>query len=125
RIERGFGEPAANHRGRVRVRACVHGSSTREASDGSARTTWYVRTMKRPVPSLLALASRAEDLALFRAEALAIVRQAIPFDAAIFHEFSPRSPLSRAALVGLPERKVEASRARWDENAVLFGRIRD
>jgi DNA-binding CsgD family transcriptional regulator len=49
----------------------------------------------------------------------------VAFDAALFHELSPRVALSRAAIVGIDEAAIAASLGRWDENAVVFGRLRD
>lgn len=67
---------------------------------------------------LCALALQAADAVAFRAAALAVLRRVIAFDAAIFHELSPRVPMSHAALVGLERSAVEQSSRGWDETAV-------
>lgn len=71
------------------------------------------------------LARRAADLTTFRQAVLARLLACIPADVAIFHELSPRVPLTRAALHGVSREVLEAGRARWDENAVLFARLRE
>jgi DNA-binding CsgD family transcriptional regulator len=81
--------------------------------------------MQNAERALCELAQRASDNLEFRRGALALLGESIRFDAALFHELSPRVPLERAALVGLTPELIESSRARWDENAVLFGRLRD
>lgn len=75
--------------------------------------------------ALCELAQRAGGSLEYRRGALALLAEWIRFDAALFHELSPRVPLDRAALVGLTPEQIDASRARWDENAVLFGRLRE
>lgn len=79
----------------------------------------------RPGPRLIALAARTEGLVAWREAALHVVRRAVPFDAALFHELSPRVPLDRAALVGLPREVVERSLPGWDDNAVALAPLRD
>ena len=71
------------------------------------------------------LARQAADLSAFRSAALAQLLACIPADVAVFHELSPRVPLTRAALHGVSLEVMEAGRTRWDENAVLFARLRE
>jgi DNA-binding CsgD family transcriptional regulator len=71
------------------------------------------------------LARDASDLQTFRRAALALLAESIAFDAALFHELSPRVPLATAAVIGLDLRALEGGRGSWDENAVLFGRLRE
>jgi DNA-binding CsgD family transcriptional regulator len=75
--------------------------------------------------SLCAHAHAARDLASFRVGALERLREAVPFEAALFHELSPRVPLERAAVLGLDLPAIAASRATWDSLAVQLGRLRD
>lgn len=69
----------------------------------------------------------ASSIALpaWRAAALELVREALPFEAALFHELSPRAPLEGGALIGIDAEALVATRASWDENAVVLGRLRD
>jgi DNA-binding CsgD family transcriptional regulator len=71
------------------------------------------------------IARQATSAAAFRETALALLAGLIEFDAALFHELSPRVPLERAASIGLELAALEAGRDGWDENAVLFGRLRE
>jgi len=73
--------------------------------------------------ALAELARTSEDLASFRAGALALVRRAVPSDVALFHELSPRSPLDRAALFNVDAEWLSSTLSTWDEMAVLFGAI--
>ena len=75
--------------------------------------------------ALCELAQRASDGLEYRRGALALLGECIRFDAALFHELSPRVPLERAALLGLTPELIDASRKGWDENAVLFARLRE
>jgi DNA-binding CsgD family transcriptional regulator len=74
---------------------------------------------------LCELARQRADLTGYRNAVIALLLPHVPFDVAVFHEFSPRISLSRAALHGVTLATLEAGRARWDENAVLFGRLRE
>ena len=49
----------------------------------------------------------------------------IRFDRALFHELSPRASLDHAGLIGVDRAVLEAGKDRWDENAVLFARLRE
>ena len=71
------------------------------------------------------LARNATDLPAYRSSALALLSQLIDFDAALFHELSPRVPFERGAFLGVDLRALDEGRGDWDENAVLFGRLRD
>lgn len=70
------------------------------------------------VRELCALALRAADALAFRTAVLAVLRREMGFDAAIFHELSPRVPMSHAALFGLDPSTVEQNSRGWDEIAV-------
>jgi DNA-binding CsgD family transcriptional regulator len=77
------------------------------------------------VQALCEHAQRASDLIEYRRGALALVAELVRYDAALFHELSPRVPLSRAVLVGLDADALAGGLSTWDENAVLLGRLRD
>jgi DNA-binding CsgD family transcriptional regulator len=70
-------------------------------------------------------ACRARDLVDYRRRALDLVARHVPFDAALFHELSPRVPLERAGIVGMDTELLERSAKHWDQNAVTLGRVRD
>lgn len=75
--------------------------------------------------ALCGLAQTAENVRLFRVAALGQVATLIRFDRALFHELSPRVSLDRAALFELDRATLEAGTKQWDDNAVLFGRLRE
>jgi DNA-binding CsgD family transcriptional regulator len=79
----------------------------------------------KPRDRLLAFAADLEGLVPWRAAALGVLRELIPFDAAILHELSPRVSLARAALMGVDRSTLEANRRRWDDDAVALGILRD
>ena len=58
-----------------------------------------------------------------RRRLLAWLREAIPFDAALFHALSPRVPLETGAFVGVDPRTLRPQD--WDALAVGLGRFRD
>ncbi|HTU58698.1 MAG TPA: helix-turn-helix transcriptional regulator [Polyangiales bacterium] len=72
---------------------------------------------------LAELARTSEDLASFRAGVLATLQRVVPADVSLFHELSPRSPLTRAALVNVDAGWLTSTLSTWDEMAVLFGAI--
>lgn len=72
---------------------------------------------------LAELARTSEDLVNFRAGALASLQRALPSDASLFHELSPRSPLARAAMLNVDAAWLSSTLSTWDEMAVLFGAI--
>jgi DNA-binding CsgD family transcriptional regulator len=74
---------------------------------------------------LCQLAQRSTELALYRSAALALIGKCVPFEAALFHELSPRIPLSRGAILGIELAALDAGRRGWDDNAVLFARLRE
>jgi|GEM_PF-1768339 DNA-binding CsgD family transcriptional regulator len=83
-----------------------------------------MRKLGPPLASQLAeLARTSEDLPSFRAGVLACLREVVPADVSLFHELSPRSPLSRAAMINVNVEWLSASLSTWDEMAVLFGAI--
>jgi len=70
-------------------------------------------------------ARQRASIAEFRHRALDIIHESVPHDTALFHELSPRVPLTRAAIVGVDLAALEHSRASWDELAVVLGSLRD
>jgi len=77
------------------------------------------------VTEIVALAQTSHSLIEYRRQVLTLLGSALGFDAALFHELSPRVPLSRAAMLGLDPRRISASRKSWDAFAVALGRMRD
>ena len=77
------------------------------------------------IAEIVALAQQARGLTEYRRQALLLLGSAVAFDAALFHELSPRVPLSRAAMVGLDPSSIAAGRKSWDALAVALGRLRD
>jgi DNA-binding CsgD family transcriptional regulator len=77
------------------------------------------------VARILRLAQGTRDVAAFRQRVLEMIRRKVPFDAGLFHELSPRAPLSGAALVGIDAAALAGSQGRWDDDAVALGRLRD
>lgn len=71
------------------------------------------------------LARRTAAIADFRREVLGIVRESVPHDSALFHELSPRVPLTRGALVGIDVGVLDRSRESWDELAVVLASLRE
>jgi DNA-binding CsgD family transcriptional regulator len=65
------------------------------------------------------------ELVPFRRAVLERLRRDVPFDAAIFHAFSPRVPLSTAALVGLAPDALAAAQPGWDALAVELAPMRE
>src|SRR5690606_18149622 len=97
-----------------------------EAEPGHRRAAWYVRTRMRPLEARLAEAAATSNaLPAWRAAALELVREVLPFEAALFHELSPRAPLEGGAWTGIDVEALVATRASWDDNAVVLGRLRD
>lgn len=74
---------------------------------------------------LCELACTCRGLVEWRRGAIELVREVVAADAAFFHELSPRVPLERGAFFGIDAAQMAQGRAHWDENAVLFGRLRD
>lgn len=74
---------------------------------------------------LAALGTVAESVPAFRAAVLARLREVVPFDAAIFHAFSPRVPLETGAIVGLSAERIAATLPDWDALAVELGALRE
>lgn len=56
---------------------------------------------------------------------LAALREVVPFDAAIFHAFSPRVSLASAAMKGLSPEVLAATQGGWDQLAVELGALRE
>ena len=71
--------------------------------------------------SLLQIAREATDLVSWRQNALAERGRFVPFRVAMFHEFSPRVSITRAATVGMEADCVALNMKDWDEMAVSFG----
>lgn len=82
-----------------------------------------------PMETLLADLARLgvehHELVPFRHAVLDRLRREVPFDAAIFHAFSPRVPVTTAALVGLTMEQLAAAQPRWDAVAVELGTMRE
>jgi DNA-binding CsgD family transcriptional regulator len=74
---------------------------------------------------LAAAGIEAETLVAFRARALELLRERVPFDRAAFHAFSPRVPLETGVFVDLDVSVLARSVAHWDAFAVELGRMRD
>jgi DNA-binding CsgD family transcriptional regulator len=75
------------------------------------------------IARLLALGAAVPSLPELRRQVVALVRGAIPCDAALLHELSPRAPLERGCFVGLDPAALRSSQKRWDDNAVTLGRL--
>jgi DNA-binding CsgD family transcriptional regulator len=82
-----------------------------------------------PIPALIrelcSMAMSAGELADYRHAVLERLRREIHFDAALFHELSPRVPLSRAAIMGIDESLLRVNSAGWDEAAVYLQPMMD
>lgn len=64
------------------------------------------------------LAVQSSSVVQYRTGVLEALREHVTFEAALFHELSPRVPLSRAAVFGFEPGQVGVSSASWDETAV-------
>lgn len=84
-----------------------------------------MRASADPERALLEAAREAPSLRAWRAAALAMVAGELGCDCGLFHELSPRAPLSQAALLGIDPAALARSSSRWDEDAVVLGRLRD
>jgi DNA-binding CsgD family transcriptional regulator len=71
------------------------------------------------------LAQRAADLVGYREGVLDMLYGIVRFDVGLFHEFSPRTPLTRAAIRGIEPDTIAAGLGEWDDNAVMFERLRE
>jgi DNA-binding CsgD family transcriptional regulator len=87
--------------------------------------SYPVEAVDRLARELSEHAAQAMHLLEYRQRALAALADCIRFDAALFHELSPRAPFERAALIGLDAAALAAGSSHWDDNAVAFGRLRD
>jgi DNA-binding CsgD family transcriptional regulator len=67
------------------------------------------------------LARGSVELPAFRRAALERLVASVPADVALFHELSPRSPLTRAAALHVDLGWLQSTLSTWDELAVLFG----
>lgn len=74
---------------------------------------------------LIRAASAAPSLLASRQLALTWLKPRVPHDAAIFHAFSPRVPLSTAAIHGVDLARLAASQRSWDDLAVELGALRE
>lgn len=77
------------------------------------------------VRHLCDVAVQASSVVEYRSRVLEALRAHLAFDAAVFHELSPRVPLSRAAVVGLEPALLDASTDHWDETAVRLQPLLD
>lgn len=73
-----------------------------------------------PGTALATLAVGTTEVATWRQAALVELRAQLRFEAALFHELSPRVPLSRAGAVGLDLAVFAATTKQWDDHAVLL-----
>jgi DNA-binding CsgD family transcriptional regulator len=87
--------------------------------------SYLVDTHEHVQQQLSELALCAPSLRAYRHGALDCIASTVRFDAALFHELSPRADLSNAASRELDLGALEAGRGSWDENAVLLGRLRE
>lgn len=87
--------------------------------------SYLVEAVDRLARELNQHAAQAKHLLEYRERALGALRGALSFDAALFHELSPRARLEHAALIGLEPDALAAGRDSWDDNAVVFGRLRE
>jgi DNA-binding CsgD family transcriptional regulator len=67
---------------------------------------------------LCEVALSATDIAGYRRRALELLSIHIEFDAALFHELSPRVPLARAGIIGLALEAIAKHTSGWDETAL-------
>jgi DNA-binding CsgD family transcriptional regulator len=74
---------------------------------------------------LAKLATEATSHRAYREGALALLREAIPFDGALMHALSPRVPLETAVIVGIDPQRIAQTMPGWDALAVELGRLRD
>jgi DNA-binding CsgD family transcriptional regulator len=72
------------------------------------------------IQELCSVAMAAQNLVGFRRAVLGVLQRELHFDAALFHELSPRVPLSHAAVVGIEVELLERSSSGWDELAVYL-----
>jgi DNA-binding CsgD family transcriptional regulator len=70
------------------------------------------------VRELCEVAVQVSSVVEHRTRVLRALRERLEFDAALFHELSPRVPLSRGAVYGFEPALIDASSASWDETAV-------
>lgn len=77
------------------------------------------------VRELCAMAVHANGVAEYRMGVLEALGARLTFDAALFHELSPRVPLTRAAVVGIEPGLLEMNSAGWDETAVRLQPLLD
>ncbi|MBL8941723.1 MAG: helix-turn-helix transcriptional regulator [Myxococcales bacterium] len=71
-----------------------------------------------PSAALAAIAVATPTIAQWRQAALVELRSHVRFEAALFHELSPRVPLSRAGVIGLELARLAATTKQWDDHAV-------
>ncbi len=68
--------------------------------------------------ALVTLATTAPSLVAWRQGALELLQGCLRFEAALFHELSPRVPLDRAGVIGFDLERFAATRRHWDDTAV-------
>jgi DNA-binding CsgD family transcriptional regulator len=76
-----------------------------------------------PSSALATLAAAAPSLVAWRQGALELLRAHVRFEAAMFHELSPRVPLDRAGVIGFELERFAATRKQWDDHAVQLAPI--
>lgn len=74
---------------------------------------------------LALLSADARSLTDFRSAALALLKEHVPFDGAVFHALSPRVPLSTGVFIGITPEQLARSMHGWDELAVELGTLRE
>lgn len=79
--------------------------------------------MTRLLEDLARLSLDGVDLGSFRAAVLERLAREVPHDVGLFHAFSPRVPISTAALRGVTAERVAATMPRWDDLAVSLQRF--
>jgi DNA-binding CsgD family transcriptional regulator len=77
------------------------------------------------IDTLVALGRTHRELVPYRLAVLTTLREAVAFDAAIFHAFSPRVSVESAAIIGFTADVLAATQGGWDQVAVELGALRE
>lgn len=92
-------------------------------------TQLHAESPKPKEPDAIAVLCRtaldSTGLTDFRGRVLALLRECLHYDAAIFHELSPRVPLESAAMHGVDPGLFGKTTDDWDEMAVQFQPLLD
>lgn len=90
----------------------------------SGHSTFVLRqTMNDSARRLCQLALDSPTRAVWRQAALGELSEHVRFEAALFHELSPRVSLQHAGSIAIDLQTVEKTRGQWDQNAVELGRL--